>query len=156
MQIQTVSWITSAGEPMVVSGEVAPNTGFDRIVTLVETGETVGDVSQLVFVIRTLSVQANYTVIFLSGRKSLLGIPRLNNRKSWVGFGTRFRLLYTSATLRDLSSGNITILISLLRSCSRIMAPVNLLLSLLLVYDQGLFPLWVKSVMLRHHIFSFL
>ena len=34
---------------MVVSGEVAPNTGFDHIVTLVENGETVGDVSQLVF-----------------------------------------------------------------------------------------------------------
>ena len=49
LQIQTVSWVTSAGEPMVVSGEVMPNTGFDRIVTLVENGETVGDVSQLVF-----------------------------------------------------------------------------------------------------------
>ena len=34
---------------MVVSGEVAPNTGLDRIVTRVETGEVVGHVSQLVF-----------------------------------------------------------------------------------------------------------
>ncbi len=104
----------------------------------------------LFFVIRTLSVQANYTVIFLSGRKSLRGIPRLNNRKCWVGFGTRFRLLHTSVTLRDLSNGNITTPISLLRSCSRIMALVNLLLSLftrpfLLAYDQGLFPLWVNG-----------
>ncbi len=70
----------------------------------------------LFFVIRTVFGQANYTVIFLSGRKSLVGIPRLNNRKSRVGFGTRFRLLHTSVTLRDPSSGNITIPISLLKN----------------------------------------
>ena len=46
---QAVGWVTSVGEPMVVSGEIAPNTGLDRIVTRVETGEVVGHVSQLVF-----------------------------------------------------------------------------------------------------------
>ena len=75
-------------------------------------------------------MQASHTVIFLFGRKSLVDIPRLNNMKCWVGFGTRFRLLHTSVILRDLSRENIMILISLLRSCSRIMDRVNRLLSL--------------------------